>query len=152
MVCWSTRKDPLTSGSRPPVSTSLFYPGPDTTTSRSHYISNKPQFVLLLWSRGGVIPSTNKPILSLFRSAVVSASKPSGGPCHTIGRLFPALVDSGIKCHHCRCRAPPSVNNSTKTIQNCQDSRIVAAQVPHISSTGTLRTIYHFISVFIPCK
>ena len=35
----------------------------------------------------------------------VSAAKPSRWPCHTICHLLPALVDSGVKCHCCRCRA-----------------------------------------------
>ena len=68
VACWSTRNDPLTSGSRrPPVSTALLYPDLDTTTPRSHQVSNTPRFVLLRWWRGGVItPSTNKPILVAF--------------------------------------------------------------------------------------
>ena len=37
----------------------------------------------------------------------VSATKPRRGPCHTICHLLPALVGNGIKCHCCRCRAPP---------------------------------------------
>ena len=36
VACWSIRSDPLTSGSRPLVSTSLFYLDPDTTTPHSH--------------------------------------------------------------------------------------------------------------------
>ena len=40
---------------------SLFYPDPDTRTPHSHYVSNKPRFVPLLWWRGAVTPSTNKP-------------------------------------------------------------------------------------------
>ena len=37
----------------------------------------------------------------------VSATKQRRGPCHTICDLLPALVGNGIKCHCCRCRAPP---------------------------------------------
>ena len=62
VACWSTRNDPLTSGSRrPPVSPSLFYPDPDTTTPLCHYVSNKPRFFPLLWWRRAATSSTNKP-------------------------------------------------------------------------------------------
>ena len=35
-----------------------------------------------------------------------SATKLIRGPCHTLCRLFPTLVNSGVKCQCCRCRAP----------------------------------------------
>jgi len=75
--------------------------------------------------------------VSIATNLPVSATKPRRGPCHTICHL-PALVGNGIKCHCCRCRAPPPANKSTKTKQNCLDSGAVATQVPLISRTGTL--------------
>ena len=48
------------------------------------------------------------------KSSPVSATKPRRGPCHTICHL-PAFVGNGIKCHCCRCRAPPPEHKSTKT-------------------------------------
>ena len=44
--------------------------------------------------------------VSIATNLPVSATKPRRGPCHTIYHL-PALVGNGIKCHCCRCRAPP---------------------------------------------
>ena len=57
----------------------------------------------------------------------VSATKPSRGPCHIFCHIFPALVDSGIKCHYCRCQAPlfEQINeHQTKLIGlgGCSDS------------------------------
>ena len=68
----------------------------------------------------------------------VCATKPSRGPCHAICHLLPTLVNSGTKCHYCRCRAPPSVTKFTKPEQNDQDSWVVVTQVPLIGRTGTL--------------
>ena len=76
--------------------------------------------------------------VSIAINLPVSATKPRRGPCHTICHFLPALVGNGIKCHCCRCRAPPPANKSTKTKQNCLDSGAVATQVPFISRTGTL--------------
>ena len=42
---------------------------------------------------------------SIVTKLPVSATKPSLGPCCTICHL-PALVNNGIKCRYCRCRAP----------------------------------------------
>ena len=41
----------------------MFCPGPDTTRPHFHFVSNKPRFVPLLWWRGTITPSTNKPII-----------------------------------------------------------------------------------------
>ena len=60
----------------------------------------------------------------------VSATKPRRGPCHTICHL-PALVGNGIKCHCCRCRAPPPASKSTKTLCILAISRSTAV---HTSS------------------
>ena len=43
---------------------------------------------------------------SIVAKLPVSATKPSGGPCHTICNL-PNLVDSGVTCQYYRYRAPP---------------------------------------------
>ena len=68
----------------------------------------------------------------------VSATKPTGGPCHTSCHLLPALVDSGIKCHYCHCRAPPphtsyhprrSMYTSTRTWQLMPGTRFVSVIV-----------------------
>ena len=58
----------------------------------------------------------SKKIVLKATNLSVSATKPGRGPCHTICHLLPALVGNGIKCHCCRCRAPPP-NKSTKTKQ-----------------------------------
>ena len=60
----------------------------------------------------------------------VSATKPRRGPCHTICHL-PALVGNGIKCHCCRCRAPPPETNQRKPNKTAW-TRAVATQVPLI--------------------
>ena len=64
--------------------------------------------------------------VSIATNLPVSATKRRRGPCHTVCHLLPALVGKGIKCHCCRCRAPPPANKSTKTKQNCLDSGAVA--------------------------
>ena len=81
--------------------------------------------------------------VSIATNFPVSATKPRRGPCHTICHLLPALVGNGIKCHCCRCRAPPPANKSTKTKQNWLDSGAVATQVPLIIS----RTCPHVFRV-----
>ena len=84
--------------------------------------------------------------VSIARNFPVSATKPRRGPCRTICLLLPALVGNDIKCHCCRCRAPPRANKSTKTKQKRLDSGAVATQVPPISRTGTLShdLLFHF--------
>ena len=69
------------------------------------------------------------------------ATKPSRGPCHTIRHLLPALVDIGrYQVSLLPLSSTPSVNKSTKTNQNCQESGAVTTQVPLSidSRTGTL--------------
>ena len=51
---------------------------------------------------------------SIVTKFLVSATKPSREPCHTICHLLPALVSNGIKCHYCRCRASPPWTNQRK--------------------------------------
>ena len=76
--------------------------------------------------------------VSISSNLAVSATKPRRGPCHTIYRLIPALVGNGIKCHFCRCRASPPLEQIDENKKKCLDKGVVATEVPLISRTGIL--------------
>ena len=82
----------------------------------------------------------------------VSGTKPSRRPCHTICHLLaacrhtichllPALVGNGIKCHCCRCRAPPPRTNQCKTNKTARDSGAVATEVTLVTIINSMTAV-----------
>ena len=83
------------------------------------------------------------PTASIVTMLPVSAAKPSRETCQNrTYYILRDLVDSGVKCHYCRCSlsSPPSVNKSTKSKQNNQDTGGLCEQLR-----------FHFLVELVPC-
>ena len=58
---------------------------------------------------------SKKEIESILKAVSVSAPKPIRGPCHTLWRILPTLVNSGVSISTAaRCRARPSAQLKKK--------------------------------------
>ena len=147
VACWSTRNDSLRSGSRSLVSTCLFYTDPDTTTPHSHWVSNKPRFIPLLWWRGAVTSSTNKPIRlrghldmpssnTFLTPGICAASKhqPAGISIILKYRIRNAVRGSRVPPHlftHVTAETlSPSTTTRAPTIFEWSDSCITLSHTP----------------------
>ena len=88
--------------------------------------------------------------VSMAKNLPVSATKPRRGPCHTICHFLPALIGNGIKCHCCRCRAPPPRTNQRKPNKTARTRGLyVATQVPFNGRPVPCHTMYLFVSAFV---
>ena len=80
-----------------------------------------------------------------------SATKPSRGPCHTLCQVILALIGNGIKCHCCRCQAPPPRTNQRKPNKTARTRMLWQLRVQLVEPVSC-HTIYHFISAFVESR
>ena len=76
------------------------------------------------------------------RDSNVGARKPIREPSHTLCRLLPTLVSSGVKWQYCRFRAPPPLNNSTR-------NKAKTARIQGLVEPMPSHPVYHFVSAFV---